>query len=94
MAEIRERLPAPSPKDLPLHIVLMRGTTTGAVACRRGLPDASFCWESVLRTADPPPAYLLTWETAAGARKFAEMNGGTVTTVAEYFLASAQTTGT
>jgi len=75
-----------------LYIVAGRD---GRVASKgyRGVAGAPFIWSQV----DPrqaPPDYMLTWETQNGAQKFADMNGGNVTTVMEYFYSPAQTAGT
>lgn len=84
-----------------LNIVVGRD---GRVACRgfgqRGLQayreayGMRVMWRPVTilagRCTDTPPSDLLTWETAEGARKFAGMNGGTVTTVTEFFYSPSK----
>jgi hypothetical protein len=63
----------------------------GRLACKgfRGVTGAPFIWGAV-DTRQPPPDYLLTWDTQDGAQKFANMNGGNVTTVMECFYAPRQ----
>lgn len=58
----------------------VRGT---AVACRAGIADC-------IRWASRADAWrnignVLTWETQEGAQLFVDMNGGTVTPLAEVF---------
>lgn len=75
-----------------LHIVVGRD---GRVACKgwRGQTGSPFVWGQV-DARQVPPDYLMTWETAEGAQKFANMNGGNVTTVMEFFYSPVKNTGT
>lgn len=52
-------------------------------AARRKAQEPGFEWGAA--PADAQPARLLRWDTGVGARMFAAMNGGKVTTEAKFF---------